>query len=444
MEQIRTQWQNKVFLALIAGLVVRLATAPYLEHAATYETMEEIDLLFVSGYNPLELVAAKGTTYYLFHVPARVIYSVFNIFGIYSYSILLFSMKIPALLCDVVIFYVLYELTFAVTKDKNKSLSIGLIYFFNPYVIIFLVQGHADQLVSMFILLSFLFLIREKISYSAICLSLAAFVIFFPIFLLPCFLVYLWRLGRNKLSKFLGIFTVSFGILIIPYLSFFIPVYQSSPSAFLTLVGNWIGYGAGGPTHLPFMPDYSDFTWNFTGFLAKMNIWPFVDNLFGYSSLLILLSIVLVFTMKRILSSPLETSQMISLLNRFAIIMFALIIVCFPLAQGHYLTWVLPLLLLESIVFCSFPLYYVHAIWVSSVVMDPFIGFNWGWWFENSFGYWGTLNIVKGKWRPALNNRDLKSVLSVLIGLYYVLVIIMCSRPRKTITSNNTSNKQVV
>jgi Gpi18-like mannosyltransferase len=124
------------------------------------------------NYPPISLI--YGASYWLFdhkyilaqiHNTIKIIPAVFIVyFYEHGYFLLL---KLPAILADLGLAFLIYKLVLKFTKDKKKSLLGMVIYLFNP-VSVFLsgIWGQTDSLIAIFALLSFISLASQKTAIS--------------------------------------------------------------------------------------------------------------------------------------------------------------------------------------------------------------------------------------------------------------------------------------
>jgi hypothetical protein len=415
-EQFREQ-EKKLSFVFFSGLVIRLIFMPITAHAALWERITNVDKIFILGLNPLLSDPGRGISFYLFSVPFYILYLFFNYFGIYYNFLLDTFFKIPPLIGDVIVFYSLYQLTQLTLKDEKKSLSVASIYFLNPYVIwMTSVVGHAEQLMVAFIMLAILYLFKNKIRHSAICLSIATFFRYLPILFLPSFLVYLWkRRANSSMMQFVLMYVLSSLVLSLPYIFIFLQLYLTSSSTFWSYVNIYLG--TSGTTSFHSIAWLTGWTYNFTGFLASLGLWASLGWLFDIRIFMFL------YVISSILLFNTSIAQSFPSINRHVIVTFLLFQVTSPLNQHHYLMWVLPFLFLESYKFTTIQLHHSHILWVSNMAIDPLIGNHLRFYFNDTFPF---LSAVIEKYWPLVHNNFLELSLSVLSGLFMLLIIIRC------------------
>ncbi len=95
--------------------------------------------------------------------------------------------KTPFLISDIAITFLLYKIVEELTKSKGLAEKAALIWFLNPFVIwISAGWGMWDTLPALFSLAAFFFLLKKRIAFSAVCLSLGVALKLYPaLFLVP-------------------------------------------------------------------------------------------------------------------------------------------------------------------------------------------------------------------------------------------------------------------
>ena len=127
----------------------------------------------------------------------------------------LFLAKLPSILADLGVTYIIYQFTLQATKKSNQ-LAIGLsaIYLFHPVVLMDGVWwGQVDSLLMFFLIAGLYFLFREKPLWATVMIIMGFLMKFQIMIVLPLYFVYLWRkyswreLGKNLLAA-AGIFAL--------------------------------------------------------------------------------------------------------------------------------------------------------------------------------------------------------------------------------------------
>jgi len=411
--------RNRLFLVFIVGLFIRLLLMPYTTHCHTWERLTAEDARFLAGFDPQLFDLGIGVSFRLFNIVSYIPYLILSSFGI-NYQFLLLSLfKIPSLIGDVIVFYSLYNIAFLTSNNEKKSLGVATAYFLNPFVIwIGAIVGSTDQLIAAFILLAILYLMKGKIGYSAICLSFSVFCRYFSILLLPCFLFYIWRRDRSirpRVSHFLIAFLGASMTLSIPYLISLIHLYSSSAPAFWSLVNDYLGFTGIGGGESPNIAWMMNWKFNFTGFFASLGVWPSISPIFSLRVFAILYLIVTVIMMRRM-----SSSSPAHFINRYTIVVFSLFMLIIPLSQSHYLMWIFPFLLIESLLFSGLPKYYPHLLWIANMAAETIIS-----------GHFTTYPILGNyplwwKYPWLFFNQNLTTSVSVLHGSFLLLTVITC------------------
>jgi len=355
--------RNAIVWILALGLAVRLILAPYTQFSHVTERINSADHIFLLGFNPLINDAGVGSGFLIFFVPPYLAYLGLSALGLHFQFILELLFKLPPIIGDVLVFMSLRQLTLIGLKDSTKSSLVAASYFLNPYVInVSAIIGSNESLMVAFVLQAILALFRGQEQRSAIYLSTASFMRYFPFLLTPLFAIFAWKRERRSAARFLAVFSAFSFFLSLPYLSFLIPLYQASPQSFLDWTRYFFGAGGSAPAANPW-PVWQ-FKWNLTGFLIITGLISQASSIFLNLRTFLILLIVITFLALRRLTLSVEYA------NTYFLSFFLLVLVLFPLSQYHYLVWVIPFALLASIAFKQFPLRYVSLLWISYMVID--------------------------------------------------------------------------
>lgn len=416
---------RSVVPVLTCGLIIRLIIAPYTSFLSLFEYRGHMDLLFIAGFNPLTWSGTYSTSFYIFYIPIHVIYLVFNYFGFYHGFLINFLYKLPPIIGDLIAFYSLYNIVLLFSKDKRKSLVVSGAYFLNPFTIYMSVfMFGIDQLMMAFVLLSLLNLLKGRITHSAIYLAIAVVFKYIPILLVPFYLIHM----RHKMSfctSFLKMYLLSLLVLFSPYLTYLVPLYFHSPSAFWDHILGYAVLWTGGRGYINGL-DPTTFKYNFSGILATLGLWSVIESAFLGHIFLFLFPPSYFVLMVLALTRSIVTFESI---NRYIIIIFSLIMLTNPVCMGHFLTWILPFLFIEVYALNSIPRHYLHILWISNFMIDPvftgpvnaFLVL-----FDNTFP-----DISRFLWHLfpngwPLGNLSLQLSLSALHGALLVLTTILC------------------
>jgi len=186
----------------------------------------------------------------------------------------LFFSKIPYLICDFVIGFILFQI---LKEDKKKFFIALLVWVLNPFVLHSIYAlGQLDIIIAMFIILSLLAVKSDKPYFSIFCLSLGAGLKIVPLILIPALLIILGKSWRERFK--LAVFAAA--IFLLPLLPFFL----SSKFAVFKLFG----------LHEIIMPMRRNiFIIGYTFllvilyFLKRQNLDPFRAALFSFVSILL-------------------------------------------------------------------------------------------------------------------------------------------------------------
>lgn len=445
-DELTREIRNKAFLVFMIGLFSRLVLMMYTQHAGTWEELVTSNLLFSYGWplRPLIELISFHTGFYIFFWPIHIPYKFLNIFGIYYEFLVMFLGRVPALIGDILTFYSLHEISLLILKDRRKSLFIASVFFLNPYSIFQTsVIGQVEPLITAFVLLSFLYLLRGSINRSAFCLAFSASIRILPVFLLPAFLAYLRKSSHTELENqiknrlrwihvllsqrmlhFLGAFSVSLFILFSPYLIAFVRLYSYNPrlswywiSLFTSPVSADVGYQTTG--------GLVGWVFNFTSIINTLGLAEYFSHFMGYRPLLFVYLACGAVVWIRSRGSSFSRDTHAHLLNRLITLFYSLFMILIPLAQGHYLAWFLPFLILESQLFHGLPSYYPIAVSALFLLIEPIAGLNFVWYFLGTFpglfSYPETQSAVL-----ALRSDELLFSISGVLGLFFILTIVMC------------------
>lgn len=423
--------KRKALLIFVVGLFIRLVLMVYTSHAANFENIQLTEMLYSYGFvmHPFLEVVSYGTGFYILFWPSYLPFLVFNYFGIYYEFLVDFFIKIPSLIGDIITFYALYEISLHVSKDEKKSLIIAAVAFLNPYSIwLTSVISHPSSAIAAFILLSYLFLLRKRPSYSAICLVFSMSIQFLPVFLTPAFLVYLWQesqvnirgkgsgalralygfFSNPDVKHFIVTFLVSGLILFSPYIIAVAIFYFADPQLLWMYLTRFSS-----PVVSELLPGDTlfDSAFNFTGIISSLGFSVYFSPFLGYKPLIVAYLVLLGFIVRQKL-------PLIQQLNRSVILFFSLFILMIPLSQGHYLGWFLPFIIIEALLFSGLPYYYPFALSILHFVIEPIVGYNFRWYFPTTLPFlFPDRDIARG-------NAQLQLSISGVYGFFLVLTVI--------------------
>ena len=151
-----------------------------------------------------------------------------------------FVVKIPFLISDVAIAFLLYKIVGELTKNKGLAEKAAFLWFLNPFVIwISAGWGMFDTLPALFSLAAFFFLLKKRYALSAVCLSIGVALKLYPALFLVPIAIYLFKSSpvgdkwKNCL-KFFSAFTAATVLLFLPYYgtieNFFTSYFVANPA----------------------------------------------------------------------------------------------------------------------------------------------------------------------------------------------------------------------
>ena len=466
--------QNALLLVLLAGLLIRLLLMVYTQHAGNWENINLVQRFYMYGLylEPFISVATYHTGFYILFLPSYLPYIVLNIYGIYYSFLAAFLIKLPSLIGDVIALYALYKIGLLFTHDQKKSVAMAAAFFLNPYSIYLTsIISHPTSSIAAFILLSMIFLYENKLARSAFCLAFAASIQILPIFVLPGFLLFLWKFPRDsslhnssptnlaspnivasikflghkflgyakgtlkhlsevRLPYYLASFFSSCLLLFFPYLYISTLLYLSSPSMFFDWLNHFVApVSSLAATATP--GKLFGVVFNFTGMFNELNLAPYVAPFLGYRALILAYLAILIFKAGQTFYMTLSNAyERFHLLNQLIITFFCLFAVLIPLGQSHYLGWFLPFLVLEALLFHGIPISVFYLISFIHVMIDPIVGQNFYYYFDAMFPWLfprkpGGIGVVQ---------ISLSGIYAVLL----ILVILNClKRPEKQLNWKN-------
>lgn len=406
----------KASFILLTGLVIRFILAIWTQHCGTFAKVQCLDELFVLGSNPLVRTSSFGVSFYFFYIPAYVPYMVLNLFNLRYDFLLSLLFRIPPTIGDVITFYSLYNIGTHFSRDAKTGLVVGTAYFLNPYTIwLSSIVGHAESLMMGFVLLAFVYLLKQKIVYSSITFAFASSFRFLPILLLPFFATYIWKKSRSETAKFLAVYISAMAVLAIPYMFSAAVIYSKSAPSFGAFMQHFIGTGSAvaGTGHYP-LEQIKEFTFNFTGVLATLGIWPQVKMFFGFRNFLVVYFVIILFSLKY------KSAFSLQGINKAVIAIFCLLLILTPLVQHQYLMWAFPFIILEAYLFRGIPRYIPTVLYLTLMLIDPITGGNFFFYLDATL----PSPIRQNQW--PLRSITLDLSLSALHVLTLVVTVIIC------------------
>ncbi|MGQ4872944.1 MAG: hypothetical protein ACP6IY_02610 [Promethearchaeia archaeon] len=222
LEIVRSYYlNNKQFMIILFfAIIIRLFTFFLVLVGDTILWMEASSFL-IEGINPYE----REEDFFYKYPP--LFYYILTFFGLLTnYSYL--GPKLMIFFFDILNIFIIYKIGLEL-KGKVLGTNITLFYALNP-VIILQFFGDTNEFVSLFFsLLSIYFLIKEKIIFSSISLSLGIGFKLYPIFFLIPITLYIYRNWPNRIKKLF----IYYIIIIIIIFLICLPFLIISPEIFL-------------------------------------------------------------------------------------------------------------------------------------------------------------------------------------------------------------------
>ncbi len=164
--------------------------------------------------------------------------------------------KFPLLISDLLVTLLLYKIVLELTNDKGIAEKAAIFWFINPFVIwISAGWGMWDTLPALFSLAAFFFVLKNRISLSAVFLSLGVACKLYPILFLIPITIYFFKSGHvpkrlKNYASFVSIFIATSVILFLPSIgsagnlvNFFIINGGTANSAVINPVVVPVGFG---------------------------------------------------------------------------------------------------------------------------------------------------------------------------------------------------------
>ncbi len=193
--------RNRRLDALLAlALLIRLAVAPFTRHEWDMMVWTQVGREFVEArIVPYEVLLQTARTtgqfyYYYAYPPIWFIsivqsYVLFNLTASGSTRLLYLWIKLPLILTDLILGYLIYDFLSPRIGEK-RAVYASAAYLINPYVVwISSVWTMHDCVAACFTFLAYRFYGEDRFSASALCLGAAISTKIYPVFALPIFLV---------------------------------------------------------------------------------------------------------------------------------------------------------------------------------------------------------------------------------------------------------------
>jgi len=207
--------RRKIYQWLLIGLLIRLFFMPITVHGDLLNVYYRSSFIAYQGTRWLQFSPLLTTylhAFFLWIFKPLMPYMV-NIFGTENYGIpiivhsyvfrTLFLFKVPYLLFDLGCAFLLL----AILQDKRKGLAVFIFWMVNPVVILASYFWARYEPVAIFFVLLSLYYARKSFpAKSSFCLGVSSIIRFYPLILLPFFVIILGkRLGQRLKLAFWGV-----------------------------------------------------------------------------------------------------------------------------------------------------------------------------------------------------------------------------------------------
>lgn len=337
---LRPEMFTALFLLAIA---IRLALFPFFSHPATWEHLQGEDQRFLLGLDPLAFDLGMGSSFRVFHASAYSIFLIFNAFGIHPTVLLLWLMKMPGLIGDILVGVTVYRLVKVLKQDAKIARLAALTYMFNPLSIWETAAvGHPDQLMIAFLLLSFYWTTTERYFRAGYSFAIAIFFRYFLVLLLPVFVwFFLKTRPKRATAAFFSAATIGISVASLPYFAILSSLGWTSSLASYYLSIFFGGYS--GATLDVYIrgtsPEY--FGFGVTNLMYRLGLFPDAAPVF---SAFVLVAVFMIGTLVIIRKG----APGIPHLTRCALFLVSAFLFLRPLVFDNYFLWFLPLAVLES------------------------------------------------------------------------------------------------
>jgi Gpi18-like mannosyltransferase len=352
-------WYLSLTFLFFLGFLVRVIFAPFTEHqfdVGTFKNMAtlaysfRINPLYYWSYGPIWLYIILG------------VYPFYLLVSLWQPSELLLNLiiKLPLIIGDLLLAYVLYLLSRKVTQDQRIAKKVAAAWLFNPLVIfVSSIHGMFDQLPALFTLLSLALLLNRKVTQSAVSLAVAFSLKLYAIILIPFLIFPLAKENRSKALKFLAVFVVSTFLMYSPYL-----IDTHTVGILISVLGIYSGFGK--------FLGYSVGLANFVPYAVLPSPLVFILT---HQVFALLLPVLLVFLFYLWRKKQLFSFN-INVMNRNIAIILLAYFLTYQFVHPQFIIWVLPSLLIAYSVLHQLRGYLYHALWLSIFSWYGFQGFQ--------------------------------------------------------------------
>jgi len=417
----------------------------YLNHGTVWENTIALSQIFNIGLNPFSTgLWSRGSGSILIFLPSYLLYLVFTFFGLRYTFILYFLIKMVPLIGDIIFFFTSYEIINSFLDD-DISLKIASIFFLNPYFIYNTsILGTVEGVTITFIFISMYFLLKDKIAYASIFLSLSGFTRYFPMLLLPTFLFVIFNKDKKSIFVFIKNFIFSAFVLSLPHLTPFIQyLYISDGLKYIRVMINTYFLTVSGTSAT--LTGSTNFYMGFIPILLEFNLFEKYNFIFGSKSILAIY-ILCIFYLCYVYRENLKKNfkyESIHLINKSALILFSLIYILNTAnIRTPQIMWLLPFLILECFLFKGLPTYYFHITWFLSLLLHGVIMPHYLEWGEATFNIPRVPPPLFG-WNPSffklfpVMSWDLVWSIAFLQSIFFIFIILSCLNHRPNVNRSN-------
>jgi len=271
--------EHKLATILVVGILIRLLLMPISAHPfdvyAWYLIVQDITengpfnlqnfpplwghyfLVPISYlYSWVEQILPSGTISMRLISPSLDFYPALNIQVVPGF-LFNFIVKVPFLLSDIIVTFLLYRLVVEITGKKAFAEKAALLWFLNPFLIwVSAVWGMWDTLPVLFSLSALYFLVKNRVKFSGFFLGLGVAAKLYPLLFLVPFTIYIfkhnsknerWQKSKKFYLTFIGIslllFLPYFGFVANFFNSYFLPGGSGSSNIGFDPVLNPLGFG---------------------------------------------------------------------------------------------------------------------------------------------------------------------------------------------------------
>lgn len=321
-----------VAFLVLCGLGLRLALAPFTSHpydfASWTSTMERFYNLSISPLYWWKF----GTFLNAVFILSYALYLCFlQLIQAHSVLLLHVTLKIPFILADMGIAVVLYALAVKKGASWRNAAMLMSLWLLNPFAIfVSAVHGGTDAAPAFFVLLSVYFLQQNKLLRGFVSLLVGGMFKYYPLLLVPVFVLFSWRRTDRKMK---GIGLISLVIILIANYAPVLLDPLKRDRWFSGLTSSMVPSSESSPWSLWILPRLIGF---------NLSTIAFSTTLIGAVAYLLFLAVFVWKIVRR--KFELEEPDVLKAYLAVIIIFVALI----PISNPQFLLWILPLLLYFS------------------------------------------------------------------------------------------------